>query len=389
MDLSAIKAPKFADLYKEGTPDPLLDVDGGNPWSPVWICGMEFGTAGCGSSPGDRIERFRRVVGREYDITAATNFSIDTDIFSVRSAALVACLTDPDFAGELDEVRGSNRKKRDFALGWLRRHRTLCTGGHGFRMNAGVFPLATHSGAFEKDQALRDFCGGASQAEYEACSSEIHAAHVEKRLRTFRPELVVCCGFQGWKNSGKIFREIFLTEALRPRLEEVSDPAERDHLQFERWKLDETGTTVVLTGFTGRRGFLDWQNVPILASRLRERIPRLKELDPVPASPFELDDADLGRCSPDQSDQVAYGEFLDSPEVRNWLARPDVAKAAETEFKSMITTVRPWDAKAFSLEDDQRGARYWLALLGLLSEAPRNKAAIDALAGIVEKARTA
>lgn len=32
----------FAVLREDG-PDLAMDVNGGNPYSPVWICGLEFG----------------------------------------------------------------------------------------------------------------------------------------------------------------------------------------------------------------------------------------------------------------------------------------------------------------------------------------------------------
>ncbi|MDO5531979.1 hypothetical protein [Sutterella sp.] len=388
--MSQIEASKFAEIYNEKTPDPLWDVDGGNPWSPVWVCGLEFGGGEMG------IERFRSSADRKSDITGMTSFSADRDIYTVRAAALVACLTDVKFAEEL----GTRGNKRAFALEWFQKHRVLATGGHGFRMNAGIFSLATHSGSWTPE--LSEFCGGAGQAEYEAYAAKIHAEHVKARLRAFRPRLVLCFGYAGWER----FRQIFLTEAeaerstacpvVGPTEAAVENPGERRRLRYEIWNHEETETAVVLTGFPGRRGNLNWNCIAPLSKLLRAE-PSLKwlgNLEPVPEFGFRDDgnDEDLKRCLPDLSDRFGYEDFLASQALGEWLGREEVDDAVKAGFERMIHTVRPvcpWDAGEFLLAEDQRGARLWLALSELLAVTPperRSRGAIEALARIVKEA---
>ena len=105
-----IPLPDLFSVLREDGPDLGMDVNGGNPYSPVWICGLEFG--------GGRNdwETFKRAALRGVDlatITAFGNFGALDYEYRTLSSALVAALTDGDFLAKL-EVALSFRMDQGF-----------------------------------------------------------------------------------------------------------------------------------------------------------------------------------------------------------------------------------------------------------------------------------
>lgn len=130
----------FAVLREDG-PDLAMDVNGGNPYSPVWICGLEFG-GGC-----NKWENFERAAVRGVDLATITTFgnfgALDYE-YRTLSSALVAALTDGDFLSQLEAAK-TDADRRELTAKYVPMHRIFAWGGHGFQMNSGVLSLTTHN----------------------------------------------------------------------------------------------------------------------------------------------------------------------------------------------------------------------------------------------------
>lgn len=135
-----IPLPDLFSVLREDGPDLGMDVNGGNPYSPVWICGLEFG--------GGRNdwETFKRAALRGVDlatITAFGNFGALDYEYRTLSSALVAALTNEEFLVGLETAQ-TDDERRVLTANYVSGHKILTWGGHGFRMNAGVLSLAAY-----------------------------------------------------------------------------------------------------------------------------------------------------------------------------------------------------------------------------------------------------
>lgn len=90
--------------------DLAIDVHGGNAYSPIWICGMEFG--------GDEthIYKFLRNANDDYDLSGDTHLidpSPSEYDYARLATELVECLTDKKLFSEF-EKRYLDYKKADY-----------------------------------------------------------------------------------------------------------------------------------------------------------------------------------------------------------------------------------------------------------------------------------
>lgn len=191
-----IPLPDLFSVLREDGPDLGMDVNGGNPYSPVWICGLEFG--------GGRNdwETFKRAALRGVDlatITAFGNFGALDYEYRTLSSALVAALTDGDFLAKL-EVAKTDGERRRLTEKYVPEHKIFAWGGHGFQMNSGVLSLTTHDDwensyfLYGPGSSLRcsvkkalEESGVKTLGEYRGRATAVFEKHVKARLRRYRP----------------------------------------------------------------------------------------------------------------------------------------------------------------------------------------------------------
>lgn len=284
----------FAVLREDG-PDLAMDVNGGNPYSPVWICGLEFGGGR------NKWENFERAAVRGVDLATITTFgnfgALDYE-YRTLSSALVAALTDGDFLSQLEAAK-TDADRRELTAKYVPMHRIFAWGGHGFQMNSGVLSLTTHNDwenslfLYGPGSSLRCSVKEAllapdvqSLGDYREKATAIFEKHVKARLRRYRPRLVICTGRAGTLE----FLQLFLSDGEHAPFRQERDP-QWPRRRFELYRHEETNTVVALCNFlTDRRTTtIGYDDIAPFARSLREvpDLAWLKTLAPVSPWPEE------------------------------------------------------------------------------------------------------
>lgn len=295
--------PEFFEWF-EGY-DLAMDVHGGNPYSPVWICGMEFGGGVT------RLHRYVFHASEAYDIAGDTHLTDPSPSeyeYARLATEIVGCLTDKGLFDEFqkaykdwEEARtrwneieekyktldASGKKKletgRSDAYGamidkdkairklpndWSMERKYFCANGHGFRMNA--FPLSlprnndwdntqVHYSENRLPLSVKDFIGVSLNRNpkrtdsiykkieayssrlgelglYKQLMSDVFEPHVKKRLKKYKPRLVICTG----RNYDHVFKKLFLTDKDSENRETVcllnKLPHEKTNTGFELYQ---------------------------------------------------------------------------------------------------------------------------------------------------------
>lgn len=290
--------PNLFDLLRVDGPDLAMDVAGGNPYSPVWICRLEPND---GNNVWRRFERAAKWGSDPAAITSFENYGVLKDEYRTLSSALVAALTNEDFLIWLDAAQ-SDDERRELTEGFVREHKILTWGGHGFLMNAGVLSLAAYDD-WEKSHffygpesllkcSVKDAflaSGIQSLKEYRERATQVFTAHVQARLRRYQPRLILCQGRKGSKD----YLRLFLSEWERKpflRYGGGGFPSRRFELYFH----EETGTVVAICNVLkerkkrgdsprGHRALCPRAEASArarLASQNADRSPAIRELSP-------------------------------------------------------------------------------------------------------------
>ena len=378
-----IPLPDLFSVLREDGPDLGMDVNGGNPYSPVWICGLEFG--------GGRNdwETFKRAALRGVDlatITAFGNFGALDYEYRTLSSALVAALTDGDFLAKL-EVAKTDGERRQLTEKYVPEHKIFAWGGHGFQMNSGVLSLTTHDDwgnsyfLYGPGSSLRcsvkkalEESGVKTLGEYRGRATAVFEKHVKARLRRYRPRLVICTGRKGTNE----FLNLFLSQGERTPFSR-SDGDGFPRRRFELYRHEETDTIVVLCNFlTNRRNTtLGLDDIAPFARKLREEkeLDWLKALEPVDSWPQECLPDGLSRSNYEallkkvdalhSYDDFFAGDFFETKEVREYLE----GRRGREIFLEQVTKVRGVEADYFETLDITPAEQFF-ALLARELERP-------------------
>lgn len=379
--------PNLFDLLRADGPDLAMDVEGGNPYSPVWICGLEPND-GCNDW-----RRFERAARLGYDPAALTsfeNFRVHEDEYQMLSSALVAALTNEEFLVGLETAQ-TDDERRVLTANYVSGHKILTWGGHGFRMNAGVLSLAAYDDwekshfLFGPDSSMRCSVkeallasGVQSLKEYRERATQIFAVHVQARLRRYQPRLILCQGRKGAKE----YLRLFLSDWERKPFYR-NDGGEFPSRRFELFFHEETGTVVALCNVLMERkvAALRFEDIAPFARSLRD-VPALGWLrrmqsvpqysrsylqEGLPQSDYE---ALLKKANESHGyDGFCIGAFFKRAEVFDILRSRDGREA----FFEQLVRVRPRGEKNFFKKLRPTQAERFFALLawGLEDPIPR------------------
>ncbi len=376
--------PNLFDLLRVDGPDLAMDVAGGNPYSPVWICRLEPND---GNNVWRRFERAAKWGSDPAAITSFENYGVLKDEYRTLSSALVAALTNEDFLIRLDAAQ-SDDERRELTEGFVREHKILTWGGHGFLMNAGVLSLAAYDD-WEKSHffygpesllkcSVKDAflaSGIQSLKEYRERATQVFTAHVQARLRRYQPRLILCQGRKGSKD----YLRLFLSEWERKpflRYGGGGFPSRRFELYFH----EETGTVVAICNVLKERknAAIRLEDIARFARVLRQvpalgwlrrmrTVPRRSESylrEGLPPSDYE---ALLRKMREIYGyEEFCGGEFFKRAEVSELLKRRD----GEGAFFSQLAQIRPQGEKNFFRKLHPTRAERFLALLAWGFEEP-------------------
>ena len=364
-----------------------MDVNGGNPYSPVWICGVEFGGGR------NKWESFERAAVRGVDLATITTFgnfgALDYE-YRTLSSALVAALTDGHFLSQLETAK-TDADRRELTAKYVPAHRIFAWGGHGFQMNSGVLSLTTHYDwenshfLYGPGSSLRcsvkkalEASGVKTLGEYRKRATAIFEKHVKARLRRYRPRLVICTGRQGTNE----FLNLFLSEGERAPVSR-NDGDGFPRRRFELYRHEETDTIVVLCNFlTNRRNTtLGFDDIAPFARKLKE----VKELDWLrmlprvePWAQETLSDG-LSRLNYEallkkvdalhSYDDFFAGDFFETKEVREYLE----ARCGRKLFLEQLTKSRPMGEEDLFSTLDVTPAEEFFTLLARELERPLSR----------------
>lgn len=271
--------------------DLCMDVNGGNPYSPIWICGMEFG-GGI-----NNWDSFKSAAEHDADLAASGCFCYhDVNAYEYRtiSSALVAALADSNFHEELRSCNDDKDRKQLVYL-WATERRLFCWGGHGFQMNSGVLSLVTHNDIDNSHVSynhgwdkitLRDFLKPkefSSLNSFRTKATDVFRTHVQARLERYHPKLVICTGRQ----SENDFLKIFLQEDHPIPIFQYNnkDSYDNKRQRFECYINKTTQTIIVICNFlTNKRSWtLRLELIADFVDKLRAcpELHWLKDLDPI------------------------------------------------------------------------------------------------------------
>ena len=350
-----IPLPDLFSVLREDGPDLGMDVNGGNPYSPVWICGLEFG--------GGRNdwETFKRAALRGVDlatITAFGNFGALDYEYRTLSSALMAALTDGDFLSQLEAAK-TDADRRELTAKYVPMHRIFAWGGHGFQMNSGVLSLTTHNDwenslfLYGPGSSLRCSVKEAllapdvqSLGDYREKATAIFEKHVKARLRRYRPRLVICTGRAGTLE----FLQLFLSDGEHAPFRQERDP-QWPRRRFELYRHEETNTVVALCNFlTDRRTTtIGYDDIAPFARSLQEvpDLAWLKTLAPVSPWPEEHTLSGLKRSTYEallkkvdalhDYEEFFASDFFCSKEILDFLGK----ERGRDDFFAQVEKVRP------------------------------------------------
>lgn len=377
-------------------PDDLdfgFDADGGNPYSPIWICGLEFG-----GGFNDWLW-FERHAVRPFDLSSLTSFvnrTLDSYEYAELSTALVLSLADDGFREQLGDA-SDPKKAAALCQQWGITRRATCWGGYGFRMNAGIFSRTTHSASATIHLSdgtigpLETVLGGEPKGCLEKLQS-MFARQVKERLARYRPKLVICTGRAGFAE----FRKLFLDEDERQSLGGERWPTPKNHdedmrIRVELYLHKATNTYVVLGNFlTSRRNStIGLDDIPRYAKFLREQ-KELEWLKTLPPSPKAAANAMV--CN-------ALDALLLDPDfsLSSFVEKDPAAKSpgALAAFRRVVQQVRPAgdpDVDAFNpsaVDCWLSETLEWLAALPSPEAKARLKARVAAMAECLSAAKQA
>lgn len=334
----------FFTYLKKDHHDLMLDAYGCNPYSPVWICGMEFGGGNNYFS-----ELYKRYILKHSAccMSSLYNNESEADEYSLISSALVGCLTDQQLLTKYQNCHNDGEKIKKLVSTWYQKNRVFCWGGQGFRMNAGVLSLPNHSAWNEDSRIYKDFDKSdfLSLEQFTGCKSinvyrnqmlDVFSVHVLKRLQQYRPKLLICTGKSAWWEFKKLFHDDLVLKSRK----NISLPkGKNDRSTYvELHYYEPTDTHVLLMNFiTDRRpSTIGLTDVGAIAEDLREELPWLKTLESIKS--FD----NLKRA--EFLDNLYYKignrqAFVESPEITEFIKQN--REQACQELNSELKAVRP------------------------------------------------
>ena len=366
------------DHLREDGPDLGLDVYGGNPYSPVWVCGLEFG--GGRNILSDFVRR--AAYGVDLALEAPLfNHTPDEYEYVSLEGLLVAALTDADFRARLG-ASSQTSERLELLRAYAPTHRLFACGGFGFQMNSGVLSLASHdslSGATmalgpTKTVALADYLAPLSLEAYRARATAIFKRHVRARLERYRPRLVICTG----RGGEGIFRSLFCEDAkAAPLMRHADKHSPRTRFELYRGVEYENSPPclVVHCHFLSDRrpGTPGYAEMVELADAIRSLEP-LSWLDSLPRpEPAFVDER--AKAMAERIDRLLYSPTFDR---QAFVRRDDVractnALGGREAFKAGLARVRPSDeGERFAALEPTTGEAF-MALLAYALEAPERR----------------
>lgn len=235
--------------------DLCMDVNGGNPYSPIWICGMEFG-GGI-----NYWESFKSASEHDTDLATSGCFCYhDVNAYEYRtiSSALVAALADCKFHDALHGCH-DDQERKNLVYQWATERKLFCWGGHGFQMNSSPLSLVTHD---DMDHSyvyynhnwdkltVREFLTLTKYSNLYDFRKEVISSFrpfVQARLNRYRPHLVICTGHKSEKDFQKLFLE---EENPAPIFQyDNKDSYDNTRQRFECYLNKRTQTFVVICHF--------------------------------------------------------------------------------------------------------------------------------------------
>lgn len=401
---------KFIDLFEQS--DLAIDVHGGNPYSPIWTCGMEFG--------GGQTHLYKYIKSKykEYEYDHAGNTQLIDDSpgdyeYAWLITELVGCLTDKYLFNDLkklyyeylkiNKMLEKNKKEgngniEELTNEWNEKHnkyskiarysakelcikgKYFCANGHGFRMNA--FPLSLPNNdewdrtfVYYSDKrfpiSVKDFIQGAKiknrkeedviiekLEEYKEGISNIFKKWVQKRIEKYRPRLIICTG----KKYEKVFKELFLGENAYDEKNIIGSNLGEGRYTFNLYKNNKTESFVLICNFlTDRRPYTIHEIDIIPFVETIKNVKGLEWLDSLKApEPIKIDKETVEEIDFTFQKIPDKNEFFNSREVIEYLKKSN----AESDFYKILEEIEPnWKSRYKDAVPLTNGAKFF-ALLG-------------------------
>lgn len=386
----------FEELYKKN--DTAIESWGGNPYSPIWICGMEFGGGNT------RLHEFIRYAGKSRDLAGITRIR-DSEAeyydYANIAAALVACLTDQGLLSEYESCSDNLEALRNLGIEWSRTRKYFSACGYGFRMNAFPLSLPTNDN-WEKTRvylekggnpiSVKDFfLTGSSDNlninDYRQRVRDYFRVHVQNRLERYRPKLVICTGL----NYKWHFKSLFLDEdseegwngktGNRKDWKAMVSKATGDY-SLELYCHRKTDTHIVICNFLGTRNNYVGQRDVVSFVRDIRGLPEMDFLSTLKApSPIRADGRIVEILDDAYSRILNQTEFFESDAVTKFLKERNDAKPL---FSKMLKNIRPQDADIFSSHEPTNAEAFWVILDDALQSLPRKAETVRQLFKLME-----
>lgn len=357
-----VKTTKFFDIFNENEPDWALDVFGGNPYSPVWICGLEFGNVNFL----DEIEKARSS-GKNQSICRAPLIAVDRYEYSLFTTAIVGCLTDQNLWEKFETMMSTRDTKIDeiirFVESWAMSNRLFCWGGHGFQMNSGVLALPSHNNWQSRvyqsytcpweSVSIKEFTGKNFVWEYRSAMLEVFKKHVQNRLLAYRPKLVICTGSDAEEDFKKLFLDSNDNQetVFSPEFHKDFKSGRKLTICFKGYWHKKTNTHIVVTRFIsdGRAYSIHFKDLPKVIRTLKglKELSWLEELKPIrPLNELSKTNHNLKLAA--YLDKLINGNawlLVETEPIKKFLNK--YKKEAQQEFGYILHQLRPNDWNLF------------------------------------------
>ena len=386
-----------------------IDVHGGNPFSPIWICGMEFGVGVTNfyrfmeplkkylfrNSPSTETNTNSEVFqtnlmkndNNKYECDLAGDTQLIDDNagefeYPRLATELIGCLTDEEILNEYkstwteyEEAEGDSKyekleKFRNISNTLCLKRKYFCANGHGFRMNAFTLSLPNNND-WERTRVyyteddwinVKEFVNVDSTNQYKEKHTDTFKKHVKNRLKKYKPRLVICTG----KNYFKYFKELFLTEnelKIRDINIKTKDREYNFELYCHAYENSKAKTYILLTNFLHNfySGCIREKDIVAIAEELKNT-PELSWTKEIKA-PKEFDvDYRIVKILSDTFDKIPDKTlFFYSNEIETYLK--DKANNIESAFnKTMNTLDSEWKNRFNNNYTLTNGAKFWILL---------------------------
>lgn len=372
-----ILGQEFIDLFTKS--DLAMDVHGGNPYSPIWTCGMEFGGGET------HYYKFKRNANENFKYDYAGDSQLIDDSpgdyeYARLITELVGCLTDKEVFRKLEAkyeiykkiINDSHKNKeeeneaydnykklaRETAIELGMTKKCFCANGHGYRMNA--FPLSlpnndnweetfVHYSDKRFPISVKKFVYGAKIEnkkgeqitiehlwQYKEGISNIFKKWTQERINKYKPRLIICTG----KKYRDVYKELFLGEDPYKHENIISTNLGERPYNFELYKNNKTESFVLVCNFlTDRRPSTIYEIDIIPFVEAIRNIDELKWLDSLKSPepiPIELKEIveEIDFIFQKIPSKI---EFFNSQKVKEYLNKSN----ANTEFEKSLQTIDP------------------------------------------------